>query len=88
MERKALLEVGGKSLIGYVIDRAKRIKGLSHLVLATINRTIDDPLCEYATSQAISIFRGDLNDVALRVLNCAKMFNADYFVRLNGAARS
>ena len=83
---KALRQVKGVPLIGYVIARAKRIPDLEVLVLATTERPLDDPLAEYALSQGVKVYRGDLCDVALRVLNCAAKFGGDYFVRLNGDA--
>jgi spore coat polysaccharide biosynthesis protein SpsF len=81
---KALKSVDGLPLMGYVINRAKQVEGLAELVLATTQREVDTPLCDYAASQGIAVYRGDLEDVALRVLNCAKSRQADYFVRLNG----
>ena len=81
---KALKQVKGMPLIGYVIARAKRIPGLGGLVLATTERPVDDPLAEYALSQGVAVYRGALHDVALRLLTCAAKFRGDYFVRLNG----
>jgi spore coat polysaccharide biosynthesis protein SpsF len=45
---------------------------------------VDDPLCEYARSVGIHVFRGELEDVASRVLRCALQSASDYFIRLNG----
>ena len=81
---KALRKVKGVPLIGYVFARAKRILNLETLVLATSERSTDDPLAEYARSQGVAVYRGDLSDVSLRFLNCAAEFGGDYFVRLNG----
>jgi spore coat polysaccharide biosynthesis protein SpsF len=80
---KTLRKVKGIPLIGYVMARAKRIPNLEALILATTERSIDDPLCEYALSKDVALYRGDLYDVALRVLRCAEKFGSDYFVRLN-----
>jgi spore coat polysaccharide biosynthesis protein SpsF len=71
-------------LIGYVIRRAGLVLGLSRIVVATTRRTIDDPIEEYARSSGLDVFRGDTENVALRLLSCASEFGADYFVRLNG----
>lgn len=81
---KALKTVNGIPLLGYVFERSKKILGITKLVLATTSRTVDEPLTEYAESQGISVYRGDLDDVAHRMLNCAKKFEAEYFIRLNG----
>jgi spore coat polysaccharide biosynthesis protein SpsF len=83
LPNKAMREVNGIPLIGYVIFRAKRIKGLDNIVLATTHRYSDKPLVKYALTQNISIYQGEVNDVASRFLNCAKMFASDYMVRMN-----
>ena len=43
---KALRQVKGVPLIGYIIARAKRIPDLEVLVLATTERPLDDSLAE------------------------------------------
>lgn len=80
---KVLRQVKGRSIIGYVIARAQRIPNVDALVVATTDRPLDDPLAEYVASQGVALYRGEPNDVALRLLTCARDFNADYFVRLN-----
>jgi spore coat polysaccharide biosynthesis protein SpsF len=81
---KVMHSVQDTPLIGYVIERAKAIPGLSNIVLATTNRSIDDPLATYAQAQNIAVYRGSTQNVAFRVLQCAKIHQCDYFVRLNG----
>ena len=84
LPEKSLKEVNGLPLIHYVISRAKRIPGIDTVVLATSNRNLDDPLANYADSQGVSLYRGSCDDLALRMLCCAKELKAEYFVRLNG----
>ena len=81
---KALTDIEGRALISYVIERAKRINALTTLALATTKRTIDNKLAEFAIDAGISVYRGSVDDVALRVIECAREFEAQYFVRLNG----
>jgi spore coat polysaccharide biosynthesis protein SpsF len=81
---KALRNIDGMPLLSYVVERARRIKALSSLVLATTDRAVDDPLASFAEQSGLRIFRGQCDDVADRVLTCAKEVSADYFVRLNG----
>jgi spore coat polysaccharide biosynthesis protein SpsF (cytidylyltransferase family) len=80
---KALVKVGDNPLIWYVFERAKRIKGLAKIVLATTTRSIDDPLVRYAYENDIDVYRGSLENVAQRVLDCAEQYKADYFLRIN-----
>lgn len=81
---KLLKSVNGIPLIDYVIARAKRIEGLTELIIATTDRSVDDPLAEHADAQGLQVFRGNTENVAQRLLNCASEFGAQYFVRLNG----
>lgn len=81
---KALIEVNGLPLIGYVFKRARKIVGISEVILATTDRQVDDPLVDYARSEKVSVYRGSCDDVALRMLNCAKFYQSDFFVRING----
>jgi spore coat polysaccharide biosynthesis protein SpsF len=81
---KMLLRANGVPLIGYVIERAKRIMGVQSIVLATTGRPTDDELAEYARTQGIEVFRGDSEKVLYRGLKCAQQYGAIYFVRLNG----
>jgi len=81
---KALIDIEGRSLLGRVIDRAKLIKGVSKIVVATSNRKIDDAICRFALSENISTFRGSLNDVFGRALNACKKYKFDIFARICG----
>lgn len=81
---KVLKEVCGKPLIKYVLERARRIELLEDMVLATTNRPLDDPLANLFSAEGVKVFRGDVDDVAHRVLACALFHQADYFIRLNG----
>lgn len=81
---KLLVDVNGIPLIGYTIARAKRISGLSRLIIATTDRAVDDPLVEHADAQGLTVFRGNSRNVAQRLLKCASELGAQYFIRLNG----
>lgn len=79
-----MLEVKGRPLIEYVLARAEKIAGVAATIVATTTRAVDDPLIKYLDSQSVPYFRGDLEDVSKRVLECAIANDADYFIRLNG----
>src|SRR5690554_3098947 len=81
---KALINVKGKPLLWYIINKALKIKGIDDIVIATSSKKDDDKIVSFARKENINFFRGDLNNVALRVLNCAIEYQADYFIRLNG----
>jgi len=80
---KQLKMVKGKLLLDYVLERARRIEGVDKVVLATTARSLDDPLEEFAGERGIAVFRGSAEDVAGRVLACARHFGFDAWVRVN-----
>lgn len=77
-------ELCGLPLIQFVINRARQVRGLSSLVVATTERPADDVLVKMAEECGTGTFRGSTNDVASRFLGCARSEAADYFIRLNG----
>ncbi len=81
---KALRMVNGKPLISYCIERIKMLQELSAVVLATTDRPVDDALADYAKEQNVQLFRGESDNVAMRCLDCARQYEADYFLRVNG----
>ena len=81
---KALIDISGRSLLGRVIDRAKNIQGISHIIVATSFRSIDDPIISIAKSEGIDYYRGSVEDVAGRALNACKAFRLNKFARICG----
>lgn len=81
---KALLDVGGRPLLGRVIDRARRVTCADRIILATSDRVVDDCLAAFARAEGIECFRGDCDDVAGRALACAQAFGLCRFARLCG----
>jgi spore coat polysaccharide biosynthesis protein SpsF len=81
---KALRVCAGLPLVEHAIVRARRCRSLSGLVLATTDRAVDDRLVEYARSMSMPVFRGDVDDVAGRVLACVREHGAEYLLRING----
>jgi spore coat polysaccharide biosynthesis protein SpsF (cytidylyltransferase family) len=82
---KALIPVRGRPLVDYVLSRCRRLQAVrGHVVLATSDRAVDDPVAAFAAQTGVPVFRGSADDVAGRVLACARQFQFDYFVRVNG----
>ena len=81
---KALIDIGGKTLLQRVIDRAKQVQNVEEIILATSDREIDRPLVEMAHHESIKSYQGSIDNVALRALNCAKYYNLQYFARICG----
>ena len=84
LPNKALKDLQGRAVLGRVIDRLKKCKYINHIILATSDRKIDDPLEEFAKYENIDIFRGSIGNVADRCLQTCKKFDLDYFIRICG----
>ena len=81
---KALADIGGKPLLGRVIDRVKRARRVADIVVATSDRPVDDPIAAHALALGVALFRGAAEDVAGRALACCAAHGVDAFVRISG----
>ena len=81
---KVLLEVLGKPMIVYQIERIKKVQLIDQIVLATTKNSEDNCLEELALSEKISFFRGDENNVMQRIIDAGSKFSADIIVELTG----
>lgn len=79
---KILMEIDGKPLLQYQIDRIKESLLLDRIVVATSTVRRDDVIEEFCIKNDINCFRGSENDVLNRYYNCARKFNASIVVRL------
>lgn len=81
---KALEDIGGRPLLGRVLDRARLIPNGHRIVVATSNRAIDDGIVDFADSEGVDVFRGAAEDVAQRMLDCCYAYGFTRFARVVG----
>lgn len=84
---KALLPLAGMPLITRVHQRLRQILPGISIVLATTQRSCDDPLAEAFQRMGGLVYRGgteETNDVASRFVSAARLCEADYALRVNG----
>lgn len=81
---KALMDFGGKPLIGHVVSAASTAKGTAGVVVVTSTHPTDDALVKWCHSHRVEVWRGDLDDVACRMLGAASDYAAVGFVRISG----
>ena len=80
---KVMLEVKGKPLIGYLIDRLKQVNGLDGIVVAIPLCDADSPLQHYVNSRGVTVYCGnEENDLCARFLGVLDMEPCDAFVRI------
>jgi spore coat polysaccharide biosynthesis protein SpsF len=70
--------------VGRVIDRARRVRLAERVVLATSTHPTDDRLVQFAASEGVDVYRGPLDNVARRALECARTHGWTGFARVCG----
>ena len=81
---KVLRELNGEPLIMHVLKRVLRSNLVERTIIATSSKKTDDKLTDYLSDKKISFYRGSLENVAERMLGCAKKLGAEEFIRING----
>lgn len=81
---KALIEIAGKPVLEYIVDRVAQVVDRSYIVIATSDHASDDPIAKFAKSANVACFRGSLDNVAERFVNAATLQHWDYAIRING----
>ena len=81
--RKILHRIYGKTLIEHVILKISKSKNVSNIVVATSNNKSDDNLVNLLKKNNINYFRGELKNVAKRLLYAAEKYKKKYFIRIN-----
>lgn len=84
LPNKVLLDICGKPMIEWQIQRMKLSKKINQIVLATSNLKEDRILAKIAKRNNIDSFCGDLNDVLKRFYDCSLRYNSDHIVRITG----
>lgn len=80
---KSLVDIAGKPLTEWIVERASRCRRLDGLVLAIPSERADDPLADRFAASC-KIHRGSLHDVLDRYWGAARFSAADVVVRITG----
>ena len=81
---KPLKKVLDRSLLSYQLERLRRVHSASEIVVATTTESQDDAIVSLCEAEKVAYFRGSSLDVLDRYYQAAKLFNADYIVRVTG----
>ena len=68
---KVLFPINGIPLIKHVVNQAKKSKKITRIIIATSKDKTDDKFTKYLKQERILYFRGELNNVALRLYKLA-----------------
>lgn len=79
---KILKPLGNVDVLTYDVERCKQIKGVSEVIVATSTLPQDDAIAGWCEANQIKYFRGSEDDVLDRFVQCAKLYNPDYVMRV------
>lgn len=81
---KVLKPLLGKPMLARMLERIKRASTANIIIVATSDKTTDDPVATLAKESQVSMFRGSEEDVLDRYYHAAKEAQADVIVRVTG----
>ena len=79
---KALLDLSGRPLLYHVISRARAIKGINEVVLATCVGDDNIPIINLAESMGIGVYIGSVRNVLERFYRASEKFGGSWVVRI------
>lgn len=84
---KAMAPLAGEPMVWRQIERLRRARGLSRIMVATSDQPCDDSFAGYLVSRGQGVFRGSATDLLDRFARCAEaMGPATHIVRIKGDA--
>jgi len=79
---KVLLEILGKPVLAYLIERVRAIPLIDQVIIATTVNSTDDRLEDFSRRAGVLCYRGSENDVLSRYFEAAKMFGVRHIARI------
>jgi spore coat polysaccharide biosynthesis protein SpsF len=81
---KVLMPLAGQPVLHWLLDRLHHCDALDGLCIATSAEASDNPVAAFCASRSVTCYRGELENVAMRMLAAADMMKADAIVRISG----
>lgn len=81
---KVMLEVAGRRLLAYLLERLAHCKRMSRVLVLTSRDPSDDAVADFCQRQGLDCFRGDLHNVARRFADALDHYGFESFVRISG----
>ncbi len=79
---KVLLDLAGKTVLGRVVERLRRVAAITAVVVATTDSVRDDAITDECRRESVAVFRGSEDDVLDRYYQVANWSGADVIVRI------
>lgn len=79
---KVLADIAGRPMLARVVERVRTCADIDDVVIATTERSDDDPVAGLAGELSVQCHRGSTDDVLSRYVGAARASNADVIVRV------
>jgi spore coat polysaccharide biosynthesis protein SpsF (cytidylyltransferase family) len=79
---KTLADIGGRPMLGRLVDRARLIPGVEQVVIATTDRPADAAILKFAEAEGLPASAGSEQDVLDRIYRAASRFGVSVIVRV------
>jgi spore coat polysaccharide biosynthesis protein SpsF len=79
---KVLKDIGGRAMLGWVVERARQATAVSETVVATTTEAEDDAVEAFCLEHGYPCFRGSMHDVLDRYYQAARQYEAEVIVRI------
>lgn len=79
---KVLMELMGRPMLSYMLERVSKVEDLHEIVVATTTQQQDDAIEAFCRTNHTKVFRGSENDVLDRYFQAASAYHADIILRL------
>ena len=79
---KVLLDIAGKSMLAWVVERTQRAQNLAEVIVATTTDPSDDAVQALCQERGYPVYRGSAFDVLDRYYQAARQHRADIVVRI------
>lgn len=79
---KVLKKINNISILEIILNRLLKVSKRIPIIVATSTNSSDDKIINFCKRKKIKFFRGSLNNVSERALQCCKKFHLNSFVRI------
>ena len=81
---KVLMNFGNQPLLEHVVQASSAAETANHVIVVTSHDPSDDSIEHWCQINNVHVWRGELNDVASRMLGAADHLGTDSFIRVSG----
>ena len=81
---KALIQIGGKTVLELIVERLRSVSKIDEVVIATSNKSENDLIEDLCKKIGVTCFRGSEEDVLGRTAGAASAAGADLIVQVYG----